>query len=264
VALGIDGSKWQRGYDGPDYSWLQFGVPAVSSGVEGSGPSSSVLSGLTTLPLSSQLAVAERLGCRYVVVESDVVSVSGPFSLNGLGLQKPRSLVGAVERAGGVTVFRAGAVQVLRLPASRVGQLVSYSSLIAGSAGSARTFVSWRAVSPTSFVIRIGGVEDSGEVEIGEAYASQWRARVVSSSSISSTRGSSGRQAMSSHALEPGEYLRHVEADGYANAWLIPAPGSQTTIEISVQYTGGTNEGVGELVSVTLALILAAYGSRDS
>jgi hypothetical protein len=64
---------------------------------------------------------------------------------------------------------------------------------------------------------------------------------------------------MSSHALEPGEYLRHVEADGYANAWLIPAPGSQTTIEISVQYTGGTNEGVGELVSVTLALILAAY-----
>jgi hypothetical protein len=249
--------KWQRGYDGPDASWLQLGVPAVSSGGEGSVPGGSVLSGLAALPLSSQLVLAERLGCRYAVVESDVVSVSGPFSLNSLGLWKPGSLVGAVQRAGGVSVFRSGAVQVFRLPASRVGQLVSYATLVAGSAVHARTSVSWRAVSPTSFVIRISGVEASGEVEIAEAYASQWRARVVSSSSVPSTRTSSERQAIASDALEPGAYLRHVEADGYANAWLIPAPGSQTTIEISVQYTERTSEEVGGLVSAALALLLA-------
>jgi hypothetical protein len=249
--------KWQRGYDGPDLSWLQLGVPAVSSGGEGSLPGGSVLSGLATLPLSSQLVLAERLGCRYAVVESDVVSVSGPFSLNSLGLQKASSLVSAVERARGVSVFRSGAVQVFRLPMSRVRQLVSYSTLIPRGAGSPRTLVSWRAVSPTSFVIRISGVEAAGEVEIAEAYASQWRARVVSSSSVPSTRTSSERQAMASDALEPGAYLRHVEADGYANAWLIPAPGSQTTIEISVQYTERTSEEVGGLVSAALALLLA-------
>jgi hypothetical protein len=249
--------KWQRGYDGPDFSWLQLGVPAVSSGVEGSGASGPILSGLAALPLSSQLVVAERLGCRYAVVESDVVSVSAPFSLSSLGLQKSRSLVGAVEQAGGIIVFRSGAVQVFRLPASRVSPLVSYASLVPSSAGSSRTFVSWRAVSPTSFVIRISGVETPGEVEIAEAYSTQWRARVVSSSSIPSTRSSSEHQAMASDALEPGANLRHVEADGYANAWLIPARGSQTTIEISVQYTGRTSEGVGVLVSSALAVILA-------
>ena len=63
---------------------------------------------------------------------------------------------------------------------------------------------------------------------------------------------------MASDALEPGAYLRHVEADGYANAWLIPAHGSQTTIEISVQYTEGTTEEVGGLVSAALALLLAS------
>jgi hypothetical protein len=249
--------KWQRGYDGPDLSWLQFGVPTVSSGGEGSLPGGSLLSGLTTLPVSSQLVLAERLGCRYAVVESDVVSVSGPFSLNSLGLQNASSLVGAVERAGGVSVFRSGPVEVFRLPVSRVGQLVSYSTLIPRGAGSPRTLVSWRAVSPTSFVIRISGVEASGEIEIAEAYASQWRARVVSSSSVPSTRTSLGRQAMASDSLEPGAYLRHVEADGYANAWLIPARGSETTIEISVQYTERTSEEVGELVSAALALFLA-------
>ena len=62
---------------------------------------------------------------------------------------------------------------------------------------------------------------------------------------------------MASDALEPGAYLRHVEADGYANAWLIPARGSETTIEISVQYTERTSEEVGELVSAALVLILA-------
>jgi len=249
--------KWQRGYDGPDLSWLQLGVPAVSSGGEGSVPGGSVLSGLAALPLSSQLVLAERLGCRYAVVESDVVSVSGPFSLNSLGLWKPSSLVGAVQQAGGVSVFRSGAVQVFRLPVSRVGELVSFATLVRGSAVHARTLVSWRAVSPTSFVIRISGVDASGEVEIAEAYASQWRARVVSSSSVASTRTSSERQATASNALEPGAYLRHVEADGYANAWLIPAPGSQTTIEISVQYTERTGEEVGGLVSAALALLLA-------
>jgi hypothetical protein len=249
--------EWQRGYDGPDLSWLQLGVPAVSSGGEGSVPSGSVLSGLAALPLSSQLVLAERLGCRYAVVESDVVSVSGPFSLNSLGLQKPSSLVGAVKLAGGVSVFRSGAVRVFRLPASRVGQLVSYSTLVPLGPGSARTLVSWRAVSPTSFTIRISGLEASGEVEIAEAYASQWRARVVSNSSVPSTGTFSGHQATASDAVEPGAYLRHVEADGYANAWLIPARGSETTIEISVQYTERTSEEVGELVSAALALILA-------
>jgi hypothetical protein len=249
--------KWQRGYDGPDVSWLQLGVPTVSSGVEGSGPSASVLSGMVALPLSRQLVLAERLGCRYAVVESDVVSVSGPASLNSLGLQKASSLVGAVKRAGGVSVFRSGAVRVFRLPTSRVGQLVSYSTLVPLGPGSARTLVSWRAVSPTSFTIRISGLEASGEVEIAEAYASQWRARVVSNSSVPSTGTFSGHQATASDAVEPGAYLRHVEADGYANAWLIPARGSETTIEISVQYTERTSEEVGELVSAALVLILA-------
>jgi hypothetical protein len=148
-------------------------------------------------------------------------------------------------------------VQVFRLPASRVGQLVSYSTLTPGRAGSEGTLVSWRTVSATSLIIRISGVEASGEIEVGEAYSTQWRARVVSSSSIPSTRGSSEHQEMASDALEPGAYLRHVEADGYANAWLIPTSGSQTTIEISVQYTGRTSEGVGVLVSSALAVILA-------
>jgi hypothetical protein len=249
--------KWQRGYDGPDASWLQLGVPTVSSGVEGSGPSASVLSGMVALPLSRQLVLAERLGCRYAVVESDVVSVSGPASLNSLGLQKASSLVGAVKRAGGVSVFRSGAVRVFRLPTSRVGQLVSYSTLVPLGPGSARTLVSWRAVSPTSFTIRISGLEASGEVEIAEAYASQWRARVVSISGVPSTGTFSGHQAAAADAVEPGAYLRHVEADGYANAWLIPARGSETTIEISVQYTERTSEEVGELVSAALVLILA-------
>ena len=56
--------------------------------------------------------------------------------------------------------------------------------------------------------------------------------------------------------MEAGAYLRHVEADGYANAWLIAAPNAETTIEISVQYTGETSERVGELVSAALLLIL--------
>jgi hypothetical protein len=247
---------WQRGYDGPDVSWLQLGVPAVSGGVEGSGPGASVLSGMAALPLSSQLVVAERLGCRYAVVESDVVSVSGPASLNSLGLEKPRSLVAAVKRAGGIRVLRSGAVQVFRLPASRVNPLVSYSSVVPGSAGSSRTLVSWRAVSPSAFVIRIRGLESSGEVELAEAYSTQWRARVVSDSSIPSTRSSRGRQTMEGDGMEAGAYLRHVEADGYANAWLIAAPNAETTIEISVQYTGETSERVGELVSAALLLIL--------
>jgi hypothetical protein len=258
-ASGYRWFKWQHGYDGPDLSWLQLGVAAVSGGVEGSGPSGSVagvLTGLAALPLSSQIVLAERLGCEYAVVESDVVSVSGPLSLNNLGLRKPRSLVSAIERAGGVTVFRSGAVQVLRLPSSRVGQLVSYSTLVPGSAGSAKALVSWRAAGPTSFVIRISGVEASGEVEIAEAYSTQWRARVVSSSSVPSTRSFSGHQARASDALEPGAYLRHVEVDGYANAWLIPARDAQTTVEISVQYAGRSSEGVGELVSAALVLIL--------
>jgi hypothetical protein len=151
-------------------------------------------------------------------------------------------------------VFRSGAVQVFRLPASRIRQLVSYATLIPGPVGSARTSVSWRAVGPTSFVIRISDVEASGEVEIAEAYASQWRARIVSISSVPSTTGC---QAMVSDGLEPGAYLRHVEADGYANAWLIPACGSQATIEISVQYTERTSQEVGELVAAALAVLLA-------
>lgn len=250
VPLSLNGYrwfKWPQGYDGPDLSWLQFGVPTVSSPYsQPMGDGGRFLFSMANLAPEKILRVAERIGCRYVLAEGDAVGTGVSY------FARPRpsaaEFVAAAQQLGGQTVLRRGSLTVVSMPKKKTAPLVSvlsltrhrYAGRVAGLATDNQS--SARAVLTLSQGVDL--------VVFREAYDSQWH--------LTLTRLDHGAGRV---VVE-----RHVVVNGYGNAWLVRVPRQKRLEKVSATFTYGAAalEDLGALISVvTVAgLLVAAIATR--
>ncbi|MHB8391083.1 MAG: hypothetical protein ACYDBH_16130 [Acidobacteriaceae bacterium] len=228
--------KWQYGYTGPDLSWLLLETPTISSSAGQLGPAGSVMTGLASLPVSGQLALAERLGVADVVVEKDVVFV-GPALGSGL-VVPPVGYEDALKRAGGKVLFQDSRLSVYRLPApSPLVQFATQSlptkPVVNVGVGTNGYPVSAEVTDPTG-----------GEILFNEAYSNEWQAAVTRTSRT---------ESLLCRSLV-GKTLHHSLYDGYGNAFAVPAGGGSCTVTVTITNDGSWLMFVGALVALLAGL----------
>ncbi len=234
--------KWPQGYDGPDLSWLQFGVPSLSSPY--SQPISDggrFLFSMAGLSPTGIVGLAEQLGCRYVIAEGDAVGTG----LSYFTPPRPRAaeFVAAAVRLGGEVVLKRGPLTVVSMPRSKVAPLVSVTGVMGRRDGGRARLVDTDKYSSASARAVLTLPRGLDLVTFREAYDKQWHLTLTAVG-----RGSA------SVAVE-----RHMVMDGYGNAWLVRVAGQRAGERVTAAFTyGGTRlEELGALLSaVTVGLLL--------
>lgn len=231
-------TSWASGYDGSDQRWLLFGgQPTISFTALDATPQTALLSGFidqsAPVDFAALLRTAGSLSCRYVVVDSSVMTKRGGYY--GQVLHSPQYYLAGLAGQGLRPVLSAGALEVFAVPPSYVRPLAY--AVPAGS-GAVRTAVRH---SPVSWTVRV----DRGgrwTVVLGETASSTWGASV-----------SIAGRVFHGH---------HVVVDGWANGWTFDLPHVTRPVTVAISYGPERAYRVAAIVSLlaVVALLAALIG----
>ena len=252
VPLSLNGYrwfKWPQGYDGPDLSWLQFGVPSLSSPY--SQPISDggrFLFSMASLSPTGIVRMAEQLGCRYVLAEGDAVGTG----LSYFTPPRPSAseFVAAAKRLGGEIALKRGTLTLVSMPKSKAAPLVSVTGAVGRRAVGRARLVDTNKYSSAGARAVLTLPRGLDLVTFREAYDKQWHLSLTPV----------GRSS-ASVVVE-----RHMVMDGYGNAWLVRVASHSAGQRIAAAFTyGGTRlEELGALISAATVGGLLILGLAKS
>lgn len=248
VPLSLNGYrwfKWPRGYDGPDLSWLQFGVPSLSSPYAPPiWDGGRFLFSLATLSPADVIRVAEGLGCRYVLAEGDAIGTG----LSYFSPPRPSAadFVSAAERLGGDVVLKRGPLTLVAMPRKQTASLVSVATVASAHNGRQARLVGpykYSSVGARAVLSLPSGLD---LVTFSEAYDTQWH---LSLTPIGHRAGSVTVE-------------RHMVMDGYGNAWLVrvAAHDAGERMTAAFTYSGTVLEEIGAVISAITICGLVTLG----
>lgn len=224
--------RWPAGYDGPDYSWLQFDVPTLSSPfLQSPGPASTFLNDLSSLDLTQRLFLAGELSCRYVLLEADATATG--YSYSEGPVHSLRSDQKALVSLGARLVFSDRPLLIYELPARLVRPPVSMTALDSGRTVAMRSNLGW-----------FGKVTASSSTLRG-------RSILLVNVAYSSSASLSLRFWDRTKLVKRVWLGKPLLVDGYADGWILPtAPRSAGRISVQLSMPAAGLFGTGLCLGV--------------